>query len=116
MKVTLYHNNRCSTSRNVKKYLEELGADLTIIPYLTAELSTQEILELLQKVENPEAIMRQKEEEYKALDPKPNTLTEKAAAISEHPRVMERPIVECGEQAIVARPWEYFQNWIENKK
>ncbi len=115
MTATIYHNPKCSTSRKVKTYLEESGYNVEVVPYLTAGLSSSDFKKLISKVENNDVIMRTKEEEYKQLKPKPNTIQEMAEALADHPRIMERPVVVIGEDAIVARPFDYFEHWVTSK-
>ncbi len=115
-KATIYHNKRCGTSRKVLQYLEDEEFDLDVILYMDANLTKEDFLELISRLENKELILRKKEESYKKLDKKPESDQEVAALLAQNPRVMERPIVIFGENGIVARPLEFLENWINNKR
>lgn len=112
--ATIYHNPKCTTSTKVLAYLQDHDYEITVINYLDAGLTPEDYIHLMDKLENKDKILRMREEEYKSLQPKPNTDEEIAKAMSLHPRIQERPIVLIGDRGIVARPYEYFVEWIEN--
>jgi arsenate reductase len=107
--ITIYHNSRCSKSRQTLQLLRDRGIEPTIVEYLKQPLSAAQIRRLLVMLQmNPRELMRDKEAEYTALnlaDPKlsEGALTE---AMAEHPQLMERPIVVVGERAALGRPPE----------
>ena len=109
MSVQIYHNPRCSKSRQALKLLEEQGIEATIIKYLEtppdrAELS--HILDLLGL--EPRELMRKKEKEYKALglDDPGLSRDQLIMAMVEHPKLIERPIVVRDDRAALGRPPE----------
>lgn len=113
MKVTIYHNPRCSKSRATLALLEERGINPTIVPYLekpppAARLKA--ILKLLGR--GPRELLRTGEEAYKAAGLADPSLGDSAvvAAMVEHPILIERPIVVVEkngrEKAAVGRPPE----------
>ncbi|MFP7366050.1 arsenate reductase (glutaredoxin) [Corynebacterium callunae] len=106
MDVTIYHNPRCSTSRNTLKYLQEQGIEPTVINYLKQPLNATELQELFSTMGIPvHAGIRTKEAEYKELGLSPETPeSELIDAILTHPKLLERPIVATPKGARIARP------------
>lgn len=109
MAVTIYHNPRCSKSRQTLALLEERGVSPDIVLYLEEPPNAAELKEILAKLgKNPRDIMRTKEAPYKALgldDPgKPDA--ELIRAMVENPILIERPIVVKGDKATLGRPPE----------
>lgn len=106
--VRVYHNARCSKSRSACQLLEEKGVELEIVEYLKTPPSRDELAGLLKKLGLPaEAIVRTGEDIYKS-DYKGRTLSEDEwlDALVAHPILIERPIVVCGERAVIGRPPE----------
>jgi arsenate reductase len=104
--VTIYHNPRCSKSRECLALLETRNIPFATIKYLDTHLSKEEIKELLKILKiKPLELVRQKEqvwvEKYKG-----RTLTgaQIITALSKHPELIERPIVTNGYNGIIARP------------
>lgn len=107
--IRLYHNPRCSKSREALKLLQDAGADVEIIDYLKTPPSAEELDQLLTLLNlEPRELMRQKEDEYQALHLDDVTLERRhlIAAMVDHPRLIERPIAVQGEQAVIGRPPE----------
>ena len=106
--IKIYHNPRCSKSRQGVKYLEEKGLEFEVIQYLKDELNAEELKELIQKLNiQPIELVRTKEaiwkENYKDLDLSDDQIIQ---AMVENPRLIERPIVVNKDKAVVARPTE----------
>lgn len=105
--VTIYHNPKCSKSRETLGLLEARGIKPKIIEYLKTPPSKSElerILKLLGK--EPRELMRRQELEYRALkldDPK-LTRAKLIEAMVENPRLIERPIVLANGKAALGRP------------
>ena len=112
MSLKIYHNPRCSKSRQTLKLIEDAGEPVEKVLYLDAPLSEAEIAELLKKLGFKEArqLMRRGEAIYKELGLKTET-NEKALikAMADHPKLVERPIVVKGNRAIMGRPPENVQ-------
>ncbi len=109
MKVTIYHNPKCSKSRQTLELLRGRGIEPEIIEYLKtppAKSTLKNILKLL-KLE-PRELMRNNEEAYKTakLDNPRLTRDELIAAMVEHPVLIERPIVLANGKAAIGRPPE----------
>ncbi|WP_456457012.1 arsenate reductase (glutaredoxin) [Nitratifractor sp.] len=104
--LVVWHNPRCSKSRNAIKYLDEKGVRYTVRRYLEDIPSKEELREVLKKLGiPPRELMRTKEKLYRELDLKNVEDDEKLIeAMAENPRLIERPIVLHGDKAVVARP------------
>jgi len=109
MTVTIYHNPRCSKSRQTLALLEEKGVTTEIVLYLENPPAKAELKSLVKKLGLSSArdLMRVKEDVYKGLDFA--TKTSESALIDamvENPILIERPIVVNGEKAAIGRPPE----------
>ncbi len=109
MTLTIYHNPRCSKSREALRLIEERGIRPEVVRYLDTPpdaLTLDSLLRLLGL--EPRELMRRKEPEYQALGLDAPTLSRKAliAAMVAHPRLIERPIVVKDGKAILGRPPE----------
>lgn len=107
--MIIYHNPRCSKSRQTLALIEEKGIKPTIIKYLDEPLSETDINDLLSKLGlDARGIIRSGEDAYKTLELKNSQLDEQAliAAIAKYPKLLERPIVVEGNHAIIGRPPE----------
>ena len=106
MKTIIYHNTRCSKSREGLCLLEEMGADIEIRDYLTVPPTYEELDELLKLLKaKPLDIIRQKEEIFlEKYAGKTRTRKQWIQTMMKYPILIERPIVVRGNQAIVGRP------------
>jgi arsenate reductase len=107
--ITIYHNPRCSKSRQTLQLLRDRGIEPTIVEYLKQPLSPVQIKRILAMLRmSPRELMRKKEAEYAALNLANPKLSEGALikAMAEHPQLVERPIVVAGTRAALGRPPE----------
>lgn len=109
MSIVIYHNPKCSKSRQTLALLEARGIMPKVVDYLKApptKAELERILTLL-KIE-PRALMRHKEPEYKQakLDNPKLTRAALIQALRDHPRLIERPIVLANGKAAIGRPPE----------
>ncbi|MFJ3118581.1 arsenate reductase (glutaredoxin) [Pseudomonas protegens] len=107
--LTLYHNPRCSKSRGALELLEQRGQAPTVVRYLETPLDAAQLRSLLAKLGlSARQLLRTGEDEYKTLNLADPSLSEEqlVAAIAQHPKLMERPILEAGDKAIIGRPPE----------
>jgi len=109
MSTTIYHNPRCSKSRQTLQLLEERGIHPEVVKYLETppdEATLKSLLEMLGL--EPRELMRRKEREYKELGLDDPDLDRDALirAMIEHPRLIERPIVVKDGKAALGRPPE----------
>ncbi len=108
MEHIIYHNPRCSKSRQTLGILQDKGAQIKIIEYLKNIPSKEELSRLISLLEiTPLELIRKGEtifkENYKG---KELSDTEWIDAMISHPKLIERPIVTFGKKAIIGRPPE----------
>ncbi len=109
MTVTIYHNPRCSKSRQTLALIEEQGVELKIIKYLETPPSAAELKRVLKKLGlKPRDILRKGEDRYAELGLQDPALKDDAliAAMVTNPILIERPIVVSGDKAALGRPPE----------
>ena len=111
MSITIYHNPRCSKSRNSLALLVEAGVEPTIIEYLNTPPDTNTILRLADLLGIPVAgLLRRGESAFKEAEDLPDFDDDAALAswLEAHPIVIERPIVvnDTGDKAVIGRPPE----------
>lgn len=107
--LTLYHNPRCSKSRGALELLEARGLTPNVVRYLETPLSAAQIKALLGNLGiSARQLLRSGEDEYKMLQLADESLSEAQLidAIAQHPKLMERPILEVGAKAVIGRPPE----------
>ena len=105
-KITIYHNNQCSKSREALGILKDQGVDFEIIEYLKVEQSSIEIKDLLNKLGiSANDLMRKGEKDY-IENVKGKELSEEKLVdlLVKFPKLIERPIVIKGNKAIIGRP------------
>ena len=108
-KIRIYHNPRCSKSRQTLELLQENHLQPDVIEYLNTPPSAAELTAILQMLGlKPRQLMRTRETEYKALDLDNTKLSNEQLikAMVEHPRLIERPIVVANGKAAIGRPPE----------
>jgi arsenate reductase len=109
MSVTLYHNPRCSKSRQTLQLLRDQAIEPEVVEYLKTPPSAarlREILDLLGM--RPRELMRKKEAEYKASGADDPSLSDDRLIelMVAHPKLIERPIVINNGRAAIGRPPE----------
>lgn len=105
--LTLYHNPRCSKSREALALLEARGTDVTLRRYLDEPLSLIELQSLAARLVDPiENLVRTNEDEWKALALDTPSDEQRLQAIAKHPRLLQRPLLDRGDRAIIGRPPE----------
>lgn len=105
--VTIYHNPRCSKSRQTLEILEGEGITPTIVKYLDTPPDTATLNQLLELLGlEPRELMRQGEAEYTELNLADPSLSREQliAAMVQHPRLIERPVVVANGKAVIGRP------------
>ncbi|MFT6389849.1 MAG: arsenate reductase [Cellvibrionaceae bacterium] len=108
--TTIYHNPRCSKSRQTLALLEDNGVKPEVVLYLDQHLDKATLKSLITKLElnGPRDIIRKGEEAYKEMKLSDKTLSDGALinAIIQVPKLLERPIVVKGNKAVIGRPPE----------
>lgn len=109
MTVTIYHNPRCSKSRQTLQLIQEQGIEPVIIKYLETPPSTEEISIILTKLAiEPRELLRKNEADYKTAGLNDTSLDADTVinAMVNYPKLIERPIVLANDQAVIGRPPE----------
>lgn len=109
MSVTIYHNPRCSKSRQTLQLLQERSLEPTVVEYLQSPPDAATLDTILTELGlEPRDLMRKKEAAYKDLGLGDDTLSRAALvqAMVENPILIERPIVRSGGKAALGRPPE----------
>ena len=109
MSVKIYHNPRCSKSRQTLQLLKDNNIDPEVVEYLKAPPTREELERILDMLGlEPRELMRRKEKEYKELGLADPGLSRDQLidAMIEHPRLIERPIVIKDGKATIGRPPE----------
>lgn len=106
MSAIIWHNPKCSKSREALKILEDNGIEARVYKYLDEKPSVLEIKAMLEALGcSARKLMRTKEAIYKELDLKNETDEENLIlAMHNHPELIERPIVVKDSKAIIGRP------------
>ena len=108
MCITIYHNNRWRKSRETLQLLRDNGHDPNIIDYLITPPTVNELNNICTSLgKRPEDLIRKGEKEYKELNI--NNIDrddDLLIAMVKHPKLIERPIVIRGAEAIIGRPPE----------
>ena len=107
--VIIYHNPRCSKSRQTLALLQERGITPTVVKYLEAPPDAETLARILSQLGlAPRQLMRIKEEPYSALGLDDQSLNDDALiqAMVDNPVLIERPIVLANDQAALGRPPE----------
>lgn len=115
MKFTIYHNPRCRKSREALHYLEEHNHSFEVIEYLKEALSTEDIKTILSLLDySPEELIRKNEAIWKS-EFKGEKMSEEQLiqALSDFPKLIERPIISNGQSAVIARPLENLVNYLK---
>lgn len=105
----IYHNPRCSKSRQTLALMQENGVEPDMVLYLDQPPSAKELATVIKKLGIPvRGLMRKGETEFKDYHLSDTTLTdaELIQVMCDHPKLIERPIVISGDRAILGRPPE----------
>jgi arsenate reductase len=112
-KIIIYQKPTCTTCRQVHKALKESGVDFDAVDYYTHPIPKPKLKELLRKMGiGARDLLRTKEDAYRTLKLADRDLSDDEIidAMVEHPDLIQRPIVEKGRRAILARPAERLKD------
>lgn len=115
MHYTIYHNPRCSKSREALSLLQSQNTSVNVIEYLKQPLSLAQLRHLLQQLGGEaKAMLRSSDDEFVQLNCDITTLNDEAvlALLEQKPALLQRPIVSDGQRAVIARPPEVLQTWL----
>lgn len=114
--MEIWHNPRCSKSREAKTILEENNSSFKVFDYLKEDISIDDIKSLMKllNIQDVRDMLRSKEDEYKEynLDNPSLTKNEIIDIVLKNPILIERPIVIKGDKAIIARPPELLKEFL----
>lgn len=115
-KITVYEKPTCTKCREMDRFLRESGIDFNKVNYYLEPLSEKKLRELLKKMGiAPRELLRTSESIYRELEigKKDLSADEIMALMVKHPDLMQRPIVERGERAVLGRPTENVRSLLE---
>lgn len=107
--ITIYHNPRCSKSRQTLSLLQEKGIEPQVVLYLEQTPNVSELEDLIRMLGiSPRALLRKGEDAYKQNNLADKSLSdgELIAAMTRYPKLIERPIVVANGKAALGRPPE----------
>ena len=105
----IFHNPRCSKSRQALQILQDNNCDIEIINYLETDLNASLIKDVLHKLSlKPRDILRTSEQDYKDNNLKEDNFSDDDLIdyMIKHPKLIERPIIIKGHRAVLGRPPE----------
>lgn len=117
-KITVYEKPTCSKCREADRLLRESGIDFDKINYYIEPLGEAKLRELIGKMKiDPRQLLRTSEPLYRELGLARQTLSddEIIALMSKHPELMQRPIIERGDRAILGRPTENIKTFLSSE-
>jgi arsenate reductase len=115
-KITIYEKPTCSTCREADRILRESAVEYDKVNYIIEPLGKEKLRELIVKMRiAPRDLLRTKEAIYRELNPEKRDLADDdiIALMVEHPELMQRPIIERGERAVLGRPVEKIREFLE---
>ena len=105
---TIYHNPRCSKSRQTLNLLKENGIEPVVVEYLKTPLTAKLLRDLLKRLDIPATeLLRRKEKVFREVCPTGELSNAEALQLMvDYPALLERPIVATSDQAVIGRPPE----------
>ena len=115
--ITVYEKPTCTTCRKLNRMFEENGVDYTKVNYFIDAFTEENLSQLLAKAGlKPYDVLRRAEPVFKELNITPETPSQEIIKlILENPSILQRPIVEIGDKAVLARPIEKALELIKNR-
>ena len=111
---TLYHNPRCSKSRQTLAIAVDSKAEFTLVEYLKTPLDEAQILDLISRLQgNASALVRVQDADFPSTGVDVNTLHDPqvvASLLASNPRLMQRPVYDNGSIAVITRPPELINS------
>jgi arsenate reductase len=110
-KATLYHNPRCSKSREALVFLEQHCEQLAIVEYLKSPLNKAQLIELYSalNIQSAHQMIRPQEDEYKLANLRKGLSDDEIlSAVAKYPKLLERPILQYGNKAAIGRPLDHI--------
>lgn len=113
--VTIYHNPRCSKSRQAVDVATEIGADFAVVKYLDEPLSRDQVVDLLAILEDDAPALVRRDANFKDLGltaADVETADQVADVLAKYPKLMERPVLVRGGKAIIGRPTDRVEPFV----
>jgi arsenate reductase len=106
--ATIYHNPRCTKSRQAMQVIDELGVDVDVVRYLDTPPDEATLRAILAALDDPPAdlVRRERWGELGITDADVATVDGVVAVLLAHPELMQRPVVVKGDRAVIGRPTE----------
>jgi arsenate reductase len=106
--ATIYHNPRCTKSRQAMQVVDELGVDVDVVRYLDTPPDEATLRSILAKLDDPPADLVRKERwsELGVTADDVATVDGVVRVLLAHPELMQRPVVVRGDRAVIGRPTE----------
>jgi arsenate reductase len=109
MGLVLYHNPRCSKSRELLGLLEARGADVEVVDYLESPPTRADLERLLAAIPDPPSALVRQDKRFAELGLAAEDYTDAAAVVGlllAHPELMQRPVLIAGRRGAIGRPPE----------
>ncbi|MDB3905167.1 arsenate reductase (glutaredoxin) [Crocinitomicaceae bacterium] len=115
-KIKIFHNNRCSKSRQALSMINGLTNDVEVVDYINNSVTKNELVQVLKELEmSPMELLRKGESDYKEhVKGKELTDDQIIDLMLLYPKLIERPIVIKEGKAIIARPPELVNHFVGN--
>ena len=107
--LTLFHNPRCTKSRQALEVVEEAGVDVDVVLYLKEPPSRADLERIADKLEDPIEDLVRKDPNFKKLGLDKADYTSKSEVVDllvEHPELLQRPLLETDDVVVIGRPTE----------
>jgi arsenate reductase len=106
--ATIYHNPRCTKSRQAMQVIDELGVDTEVVRYLDTPPDEATLRSILGALDTApaELVRRERWAELGVTDADVATVDGVVAVLLAHPELMQRPVVVKGDRAVIGRPTE----------
>jgi len=114
--ITVYEKPTCTKCREMDKFLRERGVDFSKVNYYIEPLTKKKLAELVRKMNiSPRELLRKSEPIYRELGIATGEFTDVQliSLMVEHPDLMQRPIIERGERAVLGRPTENVEELLK---
>ncbi len=113
--VTVFHNPKCSKSREAMQVVGELGIDVDVVRYLDTPPSEADLRSLLAKLDDPPAdlVRRERWAELGITPDDVSTVDGVVDVLLRHPELMQRPVVVKGDRAVIGRPTERVRELLQ---
>jgi arsenate reductase (glutaredoxin) len=116
--IKIWHNNRCSKSREAKAILDESAEAIEVFEYLKNEFTKDDLKDIIKQlgISDIRDMLRHKEAEYKELDIANENKTQEEILdlVVATPKLVERPIIIKDGKAVIARPMENLTNLLKD--